>query len=70
VSIEVRDDGKGFEAETFNTTAQNGLGLKTMEHRMALLKGVFDLRSAPGDGTTITLTIPYERNIHQNSDSG
>ena len=70
LSITIRDDGKGFDREAPTIKTQNGLGLKTMEHRIALLKGVFDLKSEPGRGTLITLTIPYERSIHQNCDSG
>jgi len=70
VCIAIGDDGKGFDREALPVNTRHGLGLKTMEHRMALLKGVFELKSEPGRGTLITLTIPYERDICQNRDSG
>jgi signal transduction histidine kinase len=52
---EVRDDGVGFEPEG----VPNGhLGLGTMRQRADLLGGTLEVRSAPGRGTTIRLTLP------------
>jgi signal transduction histidine kinase len=59
LGVEVQDDGAGFDpalpekAKTF--------GLLGMKERALALGGRLDVVSAPGQGTTIGLTIPYER---------
>jgi two-component system sensor histidine kinase UhpB len=60
LAISVRDDGRGFDVESVRERAANGtsLGLIGMEERMALSGGAFELRSAPGEGTTLLATFP------------
>jgi signal transduction histidine kinase len=55
--ITVRDDGTGFDvaAET------EGFGLVGMRERAELLEGALGVQSAPGKGTTITVTFPSRR---------
>jgi signal transduction histidine kinase len=55
ISLTLTDDGKGFDAEK---QYSNGLGLKSMKTRIALLKGVFELESKVGFGTKITIILP------------
>jgi two-component system, NarL family, sensor histidine kinase UhpB len=50
----VRDDGQGFDP----TGSGGGLGLTGMAERARLVGGEFDVRSAPGAGTSITLRLP------------
>ena len=50
LSFTVTDDGVGFDA----ATASYGTGLQGMADRLAALGGVLDVRSAPGEGTTVT----------------
>jgi two-component system, NarL family, sensor histidine kinase UhpB len=54
VSMRVRDDGKGFDPALRN----GGLGLGGMAERARLVGGRLDIRSAPGDGTELTLVVP------------
>jgi len=54
VVIDVQDDGAGFVAGS--STA--GVGLNAMRERMAGLGGEFTLESAPGQGTTVAVSVP------------
>jgi len=63
--IQVRDEGVGFDvtaaaaaagAATGGTSSK--FGLFSIRERMSALGGSFDLESAPGQGTTATLTLP------------
>ncbi len=56
LKLTVQDDGRGFEPD-----APRGFGLRNMRDRARLLGGEVLFDSAPGKGTTITLTIPVER---------
>ncbi len=57
VELWVRDDGVGFELGA----GHPGLGLRGMRERAALLGGVLQIASAPGQGTTITARFPVHR---------
>jgi signal transduction histidine kinase len=52
----VSDDGAGFDA----AHAPMRAGLRNMADRLAALDGHLEIRSAPGQGTTITGTLPAE----------
>lgn len=52
ICVEVTDDGRGFDPEA-GPSGTDGLGIKGMRERTALLGGDLDLRSALGRGTTI-----------------
>ena len=56
----VEDDGKGFdpEQEIRKDPIKRGMGLTTMEERVRILGGSFDLWSQEGQGTRITFCIP------------
>ncbi len=59
VLIEVRDDGPGSAPGAWRQG--DGLGLKTVERRIAMVYGSaggFDVRTAPGEGFVVTLRIP------------
>ncbi len=51
------DDGRGFDL----AAESDGFGFVDMRERLALVGGVLELRSAPGDGTTVTARIPARR---------
>ena len=59
--LSVRDDGAGFDpdAET------DGFGLLGMRERVELLGGRLLLDSTPGNGTTITASIPVQQRAEQ-----
>ena len=57
VSLEVTDNGSGFEPE--EVVSRVG-GLMSMRRRAEVIGGSFSLRSIPGHGTTVTALIPIE----------
>jgi len=54
LTFTVTDDGRGFEP----TAVGSGGGLEGLGDRLAAIGGTFDLRTAPGAGTTISGTVP------------
>jgi signal transduction histidine kinase/sugar lactone lactonase YvrE len=57
LTIRVRDDGRGFDAEQLKRIN----GLENMRARAAKLGGTLEIRSAPGEGTTLEASIPLGR---------
>ena len=59
---EIEDDGKGFDvaAVKSNYAERSSLGMLNLQERAKLVKGKTVIRSTPGEGTTITVTIPLE----------
>ena len=55
IEISVRDDGAGFDANLHRSSAH---GLVGMRFRVEAEGGSFSLRSAPGQGTSIVVTLP------------
>ncbi|TAM80652.1 MAG: HAMP domain-containing protein [Acidobacteria bacterium] len=65
VTIEIEDDGRGFDQGSISDTAATGrgLGLAGIQERMEILGGKALIDSAPGRGTRVVLTVPRgERN--------
>jgi signal transduction histidine kinase len=62
LKIQVNDDGRGFDASrAFNPRkSQGGYGFFSMRERLNYLGGSIDVRSKPGMGSQITLTVPRE----------
>lgn len=62
ICMEVRDQGRGFDppplAGPQGTEREEHIGLRGMRDRVALLEGVFELESHPGQGTRITVKLP------------
>ena len=58
----VEDDGRGFDAAAVSASAdgQRRLGLLGMAERAALVTGSLEVESAPGNGTTIYLSVPLD----------
>lgn len=56
-TLTVGDDGCGFDVER-ELRAHRGLGLFTMQERVSLVDGTFDVASRPGDGTKVTASVP------------
>jgi signal transduction histidine kinase len=55
--LTVRDDGQGFNAAA-PPPGDGGFGLVGIRERAAQLKGELDIRSAPGQGTEVRLSVP------------
>ncbi len=60
--VTVRDDGVGFDVEaTRQTYNQRGSwGLLNMRERAALVDGILSIRTQPGGGTLVSLTVPRQ----------
>lgn len=57
--LTVRDDGDGFAPDRRAAAVAAGhIGLATSAERVAAVGGSFEIASAPGAGTTITLRLP------------
>ncbi len=56
LSLEIYDDGVGFDIESARLAA--GLGLISMRERIHLIGGEFNITSSPGNGTRITARAP------------
>jgi signal transduction histidine kinase len=54
VEVTVSDDGRGFDPEQVD----GGFGLIGMRERVGLAGGELTIDAAPGEGTTVTATIP------------
>ena len=60
----IADNGQGFYQE--DTINSGHYGLKFMQERIELLNGTFVVESKRGCGTTIKITLPYDKKILQN----
>jgi signal transduction histidine kinase len=54
INLKIRDDGKGFDA----MIPSQGLGLRSMQERIAQVNGQLEVISSPGTGTMISAQIP------------
>jgi signal transduction histidine kinase len=55
VVLDVQDDGKGFLQAAVEGS---GYGLRGMRERIKRLRGTISIESIPGEGTTISLSLP------------
>ena len=59
VVVRVEDEGAGFDAAAFTAGGDGGgFGLASVRERLEAVGGQFDVASAPGEGTRVTLTVP------------
>jgi signal transduction histidine kinase len=54
VTIAITDDGAGFDPEA----VKRGMGLLNMRERVQRLGGSFEIDTAPGTGTTVSILLP------------
>jgi len=64
---QVKDDGMGFDPEDVvaRELAEGYLGLMYMRERAERIDSSLDVRAAPNQGTTITLTVPLDQHGRQ-----
>ncbi len=55
IDLLIRDDGRGFDDNTTN----KGMGLLGMRERVQALNGKISLASQPGQGVSISITLPF-----------
>lgn len=59
VAAAVRDNGCGFDPQQLAPVDRDGhFGLRQMRERIVDLGGTLDIRSAPGQGTELVITLP------------
>lgn len=57
--IDIIDDGIGFDPNNIINDDRTHIGLNTVKYRLeSMVGGLMQINSAPGKGTTITLSIP------------
>ena len=56
--VTVADHGKGFDPQADGS--RTGFGLDSIRERMGYLGGTMQIKSHPGDGTIITLSVPLD----------
>lgn len=63
IVVEVEDRGTGFEPSTIEALPdqRGGFGLYGVRERLKMLRGSLYIRSSPGSGTLVTLTLPTQR---------
>lgn len=59
ILLKVEDDGMGFVPQCAQHTP--GIGLASMRERVQYVNGEFDIRSEPGKGTEIEVSVPLEK---------
>jgi PAS domain S-box-containing protein len=60
VRLSIQDNGKGFTFKE-RRLAKQGLGLIGMEERVRVVQGTYEVKSAPGQGTKITVWVPIPK---------
>jgi signal transduction histidine kinase len=66
VELTLRDNGCGFAGPPADAYAN---GLRNLRHRMAEIGGTYEIQSAPGEGTTVVLTLRLTGENRQNERS-
>jgi signal transduction histidine kinase len=58
VSLEIRDNGRGFAIDPSEGADSSGRGLRNIQQRAAELGGEVEITSAPEKGTTVRVRLP------------
>ena len=60
VSMEIQDDGHGFDAESVlpDADGRSGIGIAGMRERLRLLGGRLEIESRPGGSTSVSARLP------------
>ena len=65
ISMEVRDDGQGFEVNHSSCATKKGrLGLLGMRERVEMIGGTFCIESSPGNPTTVRIDVPIRDQLN------
>jgi len=64
-SVEVRDDGSGFDPAILSSTATGHYGLIGMRERVERIGGKFVLHSGVGEGTKLEIQVPRKAAVAQ-----
>lgn len=67
MALVIRDDGAGFKPHCAKLTP--GIGLASMRERVQYAKGAFSIRSEPGQGTVITVSVPVRKEPYDETEN-
>lgn len=59
IELTVSDEGKGFDQR--DAFSRHGLGLTSMRERIQMVNGVFNIKTHPGVGTTVSARVPLTK---------
>ena len=57
IEITIMDDGKGFDAQ--HVATKSGAGIGNMKTRAKVFNGGVEIKSSPGIGTKVLISIPF-----------
>ncbi len=60
ITLEIGDDGVGFDVQAALSEKEGNYGLLTMQQRSVLFGGDLTIESTPGEGTTVRATFPLD----------
>lgn len=64
VRMQIKDNGRSFDVErVFRSRKVRHLGLLGMRERVEMIGGRFMVESAPGQGTTVLVRIPFDSGV-------
>ena len=55
--MSISDDGKGFSLE--GEASKKTFGLLGMKERAEMIGGEYEIFSAPGEGTSLKISVPF-----------
>ncbi|WP_283135349.1 sensor histidine kinase [Rhizohabitans arisaemae] len=64
VTLDIHDDGSGFDPGATTPADGRGYGLRAMRDRLAQVNGRLVIESAPGEGTVLAASLPVESGGH------
>jgi PAS domain S-box-containing protein len=61
ITLKIQDDGRGFDLAGLveGEMERRGIGLSSLRERATALGGTCEVKSKPGQGTAITVRVPY-----------
>ncbi len=60
--VVVEDEGEGFDPDLLDGHETGGLGLVNVQERIKMIGGVLEIDTAPGEGTRVTIEVPWQGN--------
>ena len=65
VRVSVADDGVGFDVSKLDSSfsPKGGFGLFNIRERLEYLGGTMDINSGHGEGTRVTMVVPFGQNV-------
>jgi signal transduction histidine kinase len=69
LTLEIRDWGKGFD-RSLQKQSEEHVGLQSMEERVRLLNGSFNITSTPGEGTVVRVVFPLLHHLVSDTQEG